>query len=395
MNFQNVELTRLSELIRLIYEGATAPGRWTKDILPAVTDYLQAPAGILHSPLHTPQDGGYSFLYGITQDHVDQYVQKYFDQDLWTIAMTERKIFSTGKVLIGDELVPRTKLLASDFYKECLARNENMVQLVTGCVFGTEITESIPTAYSIFRGSHHPDFTEENRSRMKLLLPHLSCSLGVMQRLRTAELTIATSLNTLDSLPSGILLINDKGQVAFANRSAKRMLEDNDGLSLRKLTHTPDFGELVAESASAREAISEAISSTLARGPYDTSHFSKCIAVPHTSGAGIYTLQLSALEGHNEFGAGNGVYSAIIFIADSTQAVKIDLAALQSAYGLTLAEARVAVALVEASSAKEVADQLGVSTNTVNTQIKQIYSKLCVDTRARFVKLMIGLAKSN
>lgn len=66
---------------------------------------------------------------------------------------------------------------------------------------------------------------------------------------------------------------------------------------------------------------------------------------------------------------------------------------LQNAHGLTPAEARVAIALLEGSSAREVANYLGVSFNTVRTQIKEIYAKLGVNSRANFVKLMLGLAQ--
>lgn len=68
-------------------------------------------------------------------------------------------------------------------------------------------------------------------------------------------------------------------------------------------------------------------------------------------------------------------------------------ALLQRTYGLTPAEVRVAIALLEGSSAREVADYLNVSPHTVRTQLKQIYAKLGVDTRARFVKLMLGLGQ--
>lgn len=68
-------------------------------------------------------------------------------------------------------------------------------------------------------------------------------------------------------------------------------------------------------------------------------------------------------------------------------------ALLQGTYGLTPAEARVAIALLEGSSAREVADYLNVSPHTVRTQLKQIYAKLGVDTRARFVKRMLELTQ--
>lgn len=66
---------------------------------------------------------------------------------------------------------------------------------------------------------------------------------------------------------------------------------------------------------------------------------------------------------------------------------------LQSAYGLTPAEVRVALVLLEGSSAREVADYLNVSHHTVRTQIKEIYAKLGVGTRARFVKRMLELTQ--
>jgi DNA-binding CsgD family transcriptional regulator len=105
-----------------------------------------------------------------------------------------------------------------------------------------------------------------------------------------------------------------------------------------------------------------------------------------------YALQFSALGEHSEFGAASGAYAAITFIADGAQEVHVDPVLLQSAYGLTPAEAKVAVTLMEVSSAQEAANKLGTTLNTVNTQVKQIYSKLGVDTRTRFVKLLLGLA---
>jgi DNA-binding CsgD family transcriptional regulator len=66
---------------------------------------------------------------------------------------------------------------------------------------------------------------------------------------------------------------------------------------------------------------------------------------------------------------------------------------LQSAHGLTPAEARVAIVLLEGRSAQEVADRLGVSFHTVRTQIREVYAKLGVDSRARFVRLMLGLVQ--
>lgn len=393
MNHSNAELTRFSELIGLIYEGATDPGRWTKDILPAVAEYIQSPECILFTNLHTPQNGGYFFIHGMSQDHVDLYMNKYHSHDVWTKAALDSSAMFEGNVFTGDELVPREQLLESKIYKECLSRDKNMAQLLACAVFGTDTSDIKPTALSFFRGLHHPDFNEEDVQRIRLILPHLSRSLGVMQRLQSAELSVATSLAALDRLSSGVLLLDEHGAVAFANRSAKRMLEDNDGLRLNNPGRKSDLGNLLAESAEANWSIGDAISGTLNRDPYTTPHFSNCVTVPRSSGLASYTLQFSALGDHNEFSGGSSAFAVIIFIADGAQQIEIDPEILQSAYGLTPAEAKVAVTLLECSSAQEVANKLGSSTHTIKTQIKHIYTKLGVDTRTRFVKLLLGMAQ--
>ncbi|WP_343587054.1 helix-turn-helix transcriptional regulator [Herbaspirillum sp.] len=393
MDSTTQELVRFNHLVELIYEGATAPERWTRDIMPAIADYLEAPAGILYSFLHTPQNGGYFFLHGIEQDHVDQYVQKYYADDVWKIAMAERNQYVTGNLVVGDELIPRAQLLQSNFYKACLSRNENMVQLLGSIVFGSESETSLPTICSFFRGSHHADFNETDRTRLRLLGPHLSRSLGVMHRLRSTELTLATSQAALDRLASGVLLLDAAGTVTFTNHAAQRMLADRDGLRLHRHSHQAGLGNLMAETVSASKAIGDAIAATLRIDPYATPHFSKSLTVPHLSSPARYVLQFSALGSHNEFGG--SAFAAIVFITDDANKIAIDPAVLQQAYGLTLTEARVAVALLDHESAREVADTLGVSPNTIRTHIKNIYSKLGVDTRARFVKLLLGVAKQS
>lgn len=386
------ELTRLSEIIGLIYEGATDFSRWSKDIVPELAQYIQVPECKLYTPLHTPQAGGYFFLHGRPPEQNDRYISRYQGEDIFVKAAAANNLIVEGNVILGDELVPRKEWLASKLYTECYSSNPNMAQLMTSIVFGKESNAPMVVACSFFRSLKQPDFGEVDRTRVQLLLPHISRSLGVMQRLRSTELAVATTLAALDRLPSGALLLDGAGRVSFANHAAQRMLNKGDGLRLHKSSHTVGLGELDAADMTTSRAIDAAIFATLKRDPYATPHFSKSVVVPQRSGLGNYTLQFSALGNQNEFGGGQGGYAAIVFLTDSTQKPVIDPASLQGAYGLTAAEARTAIALLEHVSAKEAAQVLNVSPNTVRSQIKSIYTKLGVDTRARFVKVMLGLA---
>ena len=81
-----------------------------------------------------------------------------------------------------------------------------------------------------------------------------------------------------------------------------------------------------------------------------------------------------------------------MFITDPSAPLVIDQSLLRTAYGLTPAEIRAAEALASGLSVEEVAKMRGVQVSTVRSQLKQIYAKTGVDTRARFVKLMHALA---
>lgn len=386
------DLEQLSEIIGLIYEGSTDPTRWSTTILPAMCAYVQAPGCFLFSPLHTPQLGGYAFTHGINQEFLDLYVNKYQHQDVWTIAALKNNMLLEGTVAIGDDYVPREELLASDFYKECLSVEPNTGQLLGSVIFDGNSTGSVPTACSYTRPLHAPRFGEVERHRQQLLLPHLSRSLGVMQRLRTAELTVATTLASLDRLPSGVLLLDGRGHVAFVNSAARQMIEHDDGLRLRHSASATGLGQIDCASVPAQRAVEAAILAALQRDLYETPHFSRSVLVPRRSGLGNYVLQLSALGNQNEFGGGASGYSAIVFMADSAQKPRVDPDILREIYGLTPAEAKVAITLLEHDSAKDAARVLGVSPATVRSQLQQIYAKLGIDTRTRFVKTMLGLA---
>lgn len=364
-----------------------------RPILPALAEYIQAPKCVLYTPFLMPQHGGFGYFHGISQQQIELYTTRYQPEDMHGQTAVAKGLVFEGNVVIDSDLFPREQLLASNYYKEYLSR-EDMAQLLTTVVFGPDSKSNLSVAVCTFwRGIADQTYDEQDRAKLKLLMPHLSRSLGVMQRLRCAELTVATTLAALDRLPSGVLLIDMTGSVSFANRAAQRMLDDGAGLRLCKPTGTSGLGRLTADSDCANQAIIDAISDTLNRNSCRAAHFSQSVNVPQASGTASYVLQFSALGNHHEYNTGNNAPAAIIFIADTCQKIRIDPAVLQSAYRLTSSEARVAIALIDCDNVESVARRLEVGLSTVRTHVKQVYAKLGVDSRARFVKLMLGLAE--
>ncbi len=389
----NTELVRLSELIDFIYQGATDPAHWN-NVLPAIAEWVDAPRGMLITPQHAPGNGGFCFLHNTPEHFFQLLATKYLGQDIWTNRAIERGLIYEGSVVIGDEdLIPFEELRRTDIYQNLFAPFD-VAHLLTSVVFGPESPGSMPwVACAWSRGVNDPGFSTFERERLRLLLPHISRSLGVMFRLRDMELRVASSLAALDLLSVGVLLFDERGLAAFANRAARRILDDEDGLQLRHRFGDSSLGEIASGDTRAQAALAGAIRSAVSPDIMGAAHFSRAVSVPRPSGRQDYILNFSSLAAGNEFGSGSDVPRAIAFITDNGEPIRLDGPLLRKNYGLTPAEIRLAELMAESLTVEEAAERLGVSRHTAKTQLQSVYMKTNTNNRAKLMRLIMSLSQ--
>lgn len=254
----------------------------------------------------------------------------------------------------------------------------------------TRLSELIDTLY---QSATEGAFTPLERDRLAILLPHISSSLGVMPILRGLELKTAASLATLDRLSVGVLLFDAHSRLTFANCAARRILKEEDGLKLKHSFNDSSLGEIIIDKKRSQDALASALGSAVSPGILHTAHFSRAMTVPRPSGRQDYLLNFSSLAVQNEFGSGDDAPRAIAFITDSDQPISLDGELLKEAYGLTVAEVRLAEILVECLTIDETADRLGVGRSTVKTQLQCIYAKTKTNNRAKLIKLIMSLSQ--
>jgi DNA-binding CsgD family transcriptional regulator len=95
-----------------------------------------------------------------------------------------------------------------------------------------------------------------------------------------------------------------------------------------------------------------------------------------------------ALRPDATLGAFGRTALAMLVVHDPSRPARIDPFGLAAAFDLTPAESRVAVALSAGSSAKEIARSLGVSFNTVRSQVQAVHAKFGVSRTAELVALI-------
>ncbi len=374
-----------SALIEQVYEAALDASLWP-EVLASAAGWLSASRGLLFTPWLGLGDDGFFYSHGITAEEMTIWSSRHVGKDFWTERVAALGLGSEGSVVLAQDLSTREELLASDYYRHHLVRMGIAWFLGSVVLVPSERNGQLPAVgFSVYRGADEPGFDELSRRKMQLLVPHLSRALGVMFRLRDAEITAGSAAAALDALRFGVVQLDGVGQVVHCNAAARRILASGDGLGAERLF-------LRARDPAAQALLRQALDATAnADGGTQVSHFSEVLRVPRTANGEAYLLQLSRLPVASRFGTLHAASRMVVFITDERRPALADGDVLQRLYGLSPAEARCALALGEGQLA-QAAERLKLSIETVKTQLKQIYAKTGCQSRADLTRLMLSLA---
>jgi DNA-binding CsgD family transcriptional regulator len=81
--------------------------------------------------------------------------------------------------------------------------------------------------------------------------------------------------------------------------------------------------------------------------------------------------------------------AAVLFVSDPDQDSELPPDLLQRCHGLTAAEARIAVLLVEGRGLNEAAELSGVTRNTAKTQLQSVFAKTQVQRQGELIRLLL------
>jgi len=382
---QTAQLEQFSDLIHQIYAASAEPNRWP-DTVGAIGQAIGATQALLFTPFVDPDRGGLLFPWRIEEKDLALWGTKYIDHDIWAQSAQRKGLWREGAVLLDEDLLPQQELLESVFYREFLC-TMGIARVCTGIVF--EGSPGLPsTALAVFRRLDDP-FGPQEREFMRLLVPHLSRSLGLMHRLNQARFQLVSLHAALNRLSIGVFLLDQQMQVIYTNTAAQQVLDRADGLRLdmqRRLT-APGFQQpdgLRLETWLAQlAALPE-----LRRGS-----FTDTFEVVRRPAPARYSVQCCPLEPSDPLAKGEGAHH-IVFVTDPQ---RLELPApdqLQRQFGLTPAEARVTHAMVQGGSYNAVATALGVNEETIRTQIRAAYAKTRTSDKASLTRLVLSLGKA-
>ena len=162
----------------------------------------------------------------------------------------------------------------------------------------------------------------------------------------------------MDCFRIGVILAGAGGRVLAANRPAREIVSSKDGLEFsRDLLRTA----LPQETSTLRNSI------TAGRAPV-------FLSLSRPSGKRPLSVLVRSLSRDRDPSSSDWPV-AVVFVSDPDRRLDVDPAVVAELYALTPAEAAVASLVGVGRPVLEAARRLGVQTNTVRVQLKQVYAK--------------------
>lgn len=377
-------LDEFSNLVHRIYDAGIHPGRWP-DAVAAVMASMDASKGLLFSPTLAPQHGGLMFPVGISERELQTWATRYIDKDIWHQAAQRKKLIREGGTYTDGDLVPDGTFVASPFYREFLTTMD-IRHVCAGVIF--EQAPGLPEiVLSVFRGTGVAPFVGDDKKWLARLLPHMSRSLGLMQRLEMHRVQKASALAAFDRVPFGVALLDERCRALHVNRPAERVIARGDGLSITK------EGVVIAQGGVRGSATLQAWLARFAvEAESDPAHFSDGFAAARTGG-GYYLLQCSPVPPTGSWDAQKEEVRFVVFITDPAALTLPAPLRLMELYDLTRTQADVTLEFARGQSYKQVARRMRVSEETVRSHVKAIYPRLRVHRQADLIRLVLSLGQ--
>ncbi len=368
----SAQADKISDLIGTIYDAAVDPSRWN-GVVDGMARLIQTNTVFLFTPYVAQPELGTWVSRNIDPAVLKDYSEYYIPRDLWGAG--HRSKGEPQGIFFGDDLCSSRDLLRSEFYNDLMARNE-MFHLLT--LFSKGMSKEFPQfVLSLHRPLSRDSFGRQDSDLMRFLSPHLDRAFAIQGRLRALHRRQATLEDSLDAIAHALFLVDEKARIVHMNAAARLLLAQPAGfLAIRERLSLAGSGP----AAKLNGLVAAATTQKLRQGG--------AMSVETVSGEQLSVLV--APLGPERAG------QALVIVGNNNSWSAPDLALLLTQlFGLTPAQSRVCLALLQDRSPADMAEEFQVSRHTVVTQLKQVFAKTGTSRQAELVRLLASIPQMN
>lgn len=367
MTFHNLSEEQFTSVIDTIYSAAADSSQWQQ----VIKDVGTASGGF----------GGSLALWDLQQRQPPVSYNQAFPDDFWNeycthlmssdplapafAARPELEIY-TGEMLISEE-VNRT-----DEVRKRVRASTDQDYCYGARLFSRHGLEStLILARTTDQGAAGPD----DIARLAVFLPHLRRSILLARKVGERLSSAA-----LDVLSFGVLILDEAGQVSFANSAMSDIAAARDGIRFTSAGLSLCNPE---EDRTYRRLVENTRRRSFLHTPAKTA-----LTATRVSGRRPYSILVCPFPRADLYPSlGNSV---LVCVSDPAQTSHITEETLAALYRLTPAEARLAVSLVRFGNLAAAAANCGLTEGSARQYMKRIFEKTGTHGQVELVALIVG-----
>ncbi len=362
-------------VIHTIYAAALAPDRWDEAVW-AVTRLLGGVAATIE--VHDCTDGKLVFFseVGIPEEGASMYVAHYH-------AVCPRlpwgRDVPAGTPIYDYMFLTEGDMSKSEFYEDFLAPFD--FRYLIGGTIRNDADEVAILAVHRLVDRGHAD--EADIALTRELLGHLLRARRIEGELQRSGIERNALAGAVGELTVGVVVVDAALRVLFANEEAQRL----DGGGVLQL------GERLALTAPGdQQAVSELLAGAIGRPPTGGVRLVGLAQAQPISVTVVPAPSADAATSPLLPQLGEAPAAAIVYLADPSRQPALGMRVLRTAYGLTTAEAQLAVALARGATLTGYAEARDISRHTARALLARARHKLGVSSQQALVRLLLTLA---
>jgi len=364
--------TELAGLIAAIYEAGVDFGRWP-NVLEHMAAAFDAPSAAMVRQGLTPSEA-WAMASRLDPSFARDYIDHYHSVNpIWRRSASA----PAGTIQTDSMIMPRPELARTEFFNDFLVPQE-----CGGLLSAVALVED--GRQTVIAVHARREVQDEEIALYRLLTPHLRRAVDINVRLSAASINHSAAIGVVDRLDEGVLFVDESARVVFANPAAEALMDDAEAglrrsggvLQAAALSETAALHAAIARCAGPDHRRGAALS--LSRGP-DRSPLAVRVAP-------VVNNLPSWMTGRRPV--------AIITVSDPSRQAKPAARQLQDQFGLTRAQAALAIEILAGDGIQAAADRLGVTRATARTHLARIFEKTGANRQAELVHLLLAATPS-
>lgn len=363
-----LDVRNYDRVVSHIYEAALVPAHW--DIaLTALMDYF-APNGwhvafVIWERLE-PALGRFIGTTGVHPLAQSAYLEHFAGRQEWSIRGHQ---LSLGQIVDSDTLIERAAFRETKFYKNFLGPWGYDHALI-----GMLDRHGSDHMGLICPGPGEQD-TRDLLEAITLLTPHIQRAARISRRIGEADMRAKTATDLINTSPYCVIALGPDLEMLMANKRGQELLDDEGGLYIkdgRLKTLNPATAQQLANMAAGN------------RNPPSITF----TAQGKNGGELVMTALAVSRQQSGQFASQASGASLMLIGGQRIEISDSLVSALQSAFNLTAAEARLAGFLVQGTGVKGYATDKGVSQEAGKYLLKGIYSKTGLSNQTELIAML-------